>query len=221
MTIFDYPPAPWQMRGGAWIGLFAADRPVALPPDLAPLLGERSVLVALIRYLEGTLRYDECIVGSLVRCGTLPGVYVQHIWVDSPPSLRGGRAIWGLPKQLARFTWHGSEVAIADDAGPIVTLRVDTSVALLPRLPLPIPLFGCRDRRRVFALARASARPGRAGMQLSHWSDRFGYRIGPAPTLALGLKPFRLSIPAPRCLADLGLSARDCSDSALPSATNV
>lgn len=209
------------MRGGAWIGLFPTDRPVSLPPDLTPLLGERSVLVALIRYLEGTLRYDECIVGSLVRYGALPGVYIEHIWVDSLPSLRGGRAIWGLPKQLARFTWHGSEVAIADADGPIATLSVDTSVALLPRLPLPIPLFGCRDRRRVFAVAGASARIGRAGMQIFHWSDRFGYRISHAPTLAIGLKPFRLSIPAPRSLADLGLSTLDCSDSAQHSATNM
>jgi acetoacetate decarboxylase len=151
----DYPPAPWQMRGGAWIGLFQADRSLALPPDFAPLPSDRSVIVALIRYLEGTLRYDECVVGSLVRCGPLPGVYVRQIWVDSPPSLRGGRAIWGLPKQLARFTWHGSKVAIADADGPIVTLSIDARVALLPRLPLPIPLFGCRDRRRVFALAGA------------------------------------------------------------------
>lgn len=212
-TIADYPPAPWQMRGGAWIGLFQSDRPLALPPDLAPLLGECSVVVAVIRYLDGTLRYDECIVGCLVRCGVLPGMYIQHIWVDSRPSLRGGRAIWGLPKQLARFAWHGSEVAIADADGPIVRLSVDTRVALLPRLPLPIPLFGCRDRRRVFALARASARPGRVGMRLAHWSDRFGYHIEPTPALAIGLKPFRLSIPAPRSLADLGLATRECLDS--------
>lgn len=216
-----YPPAPWQMRGGAWIGLFQADRSLPLPPDLVPLLGKRSVVVALIRYLEGTLRYDECIVGTFVRRGALPGLYVQHIWVDSLPSLRGGRAIWGLPKQLARFTWHGAKVAIADADGPIVTLSIDAQVALLPRLPLPIPLFGCRNRQRVFALASASARPGRARMQLSGWSDRFDYRIGATPVLAIGMKPFRLSIPAPRSLADEPLPAPDCIDLPQPSASQV
>lgn len=209
------------MRGGAWIGLFQADRSLALPSDLAPLLGDRAVIVALIRYLDGTLRYDECIVGSLVRSGALPGVYVRQIWVDSPPSLRGGRAIWGLPKQLARFTWHGSEVAIADADGPIVTLSIDARVALLSRMPLPIPLFGCRERRRVFALAGASARPGRAQMRLSHWSDRFGYRIGATPALAIGMKPFRLSIPAPRPIDDQLLPARDYLDSPQLSGANM
>lgn len=216
----SYPPAPWQMRGGAWIGLFQADRALPLPSDLVPLLGSRAVVVALIRYLDGTLRYDECIVGSFVRRGALPGMYIRHIWVDSLASLRGGRAIWGLPKQLARFNWHGAQVAIVDANGPIATLRVDPQVALLPRLPLPIPLFGCRDGRRVFALAAALARPGRARMQLSAWSDRFDFRLGATPALAIGLKPFRLTIPAPRTLSDEQLPAQDCF-AELPPATTM
>ncbi|MBV9788933.1 MAG: acetoacetate decarboxylase family protein [Chloroflexi bacterium] len=215
-----YPSTPWRMRGGAWIGLFQADRALPLPSDLAPLLGSRSVVVALIRYLDGTLRYDECIVGSVVRRGALPGMYIRQIWVDSLPSLRGGRAIWGLPKQMARFSWHGSEVAIADADGPIATLRLDPQVALLPRLPLPIPLFGCRDGRRLFAVASATARLGRAGMQLASWSERFPYRLEATPTLAIGLKPFRLTIPAPRILSGDQLPAQDCLAEPT-SATNV
>ena len=192
-----YPPAPWHTQGGAWIGLFRADRSMPLPPDLAPLLNRRWIVVALIRHLAGTLRYNECIVGAYARRGAIPGLYIEHIWVDSASSLSGGRSIWGLPKQLAVFDWQDATVQIHDQAGLIATLSVDPGTALLPRLALPIPIFGHRDEHRVLTLAHATARLGRAGMRLSAWSERFAYRIGPTPMLALALKPFRLTVPAP------------------------
>jgi hypothetical protein len=58
-------------------------------------------------------------------------------------------------------------------------------------------------------------------MRLSHWSDRFGYRIGATPALAISMKPFRLSIPAPRPIGDQQLPARDCLDSPQLSGVNV
>jgi hypothetical protein len=192
-----YPPAPWQTQGGAWIGLFRADRSMPLPPDLAPLLSPRWIVVAVIRHLAGTLRYNECIVGTYARRGVVPGLYIQHIWVDSLRSMWGGRSIWGLPKQLATFDWQGTTVQIQDQTGPIATLSVDPQTSLLPRFPLPLPIFGLCDERRVLTPAHASARLGRAQMQLNRWSERFTYRIGTTPMLAIALKPFRLSVPAP------------------------
>jgi hypothetical protein len=192
-----YPPAPWQTQGGAWIGLFRADRSMPLPHELAPLLNQRWIVVALIRHLAGTLRYNECIVGTYARRGAIPGLYIQYIWVDSVRSMAGGHSIWGLPKQLAAFNWQGTTVQIHDQAGPIVTLNVDPGAALLPRFLLPVPIWGYRDERRVLTLAHASARLGRAGMQLSTWSERFPYRIGATPLLAIAMKPFRLTVPAP------------------------
>ncbi len=194
----SYPPAPWRLRGGAWIGLFAADQPVTLPHGLQHVLPSRSIVVALIRYLGGTLQYDELIIGSLVRHELRAGLHVHHIWVDDPQSLQGGRAIWGLPKELAVFTWTGPTVHVADPAGPILALRIDPRMALLPRLPQPLPFFGYLNNRRVYTVAPASARLGRAGMHLSNWSDRFPYRVHSAPLLSAALKPFRLSVPAPR-----------------------
>lgn len=197
----DYPPAPWRARGGAWFGVFQADLPLALPSGLAPLppagLARRLVVVALVRYMAGTLRYDELIVASPARRGRYVGLYVHGIWVDDLASLWGGRRIWGLGKQLATFSWRGSSVAVADAHGPIVTLALDMRTALLPRLPLLMPAFGCRDGRWVFTLARTSARPGRAGMRLTDWSARFGYRLGTTPLLALAAKPMRSTVAAP------------------------
>ncbi len=186
------------MRGAGWAGLFVADRPLSLPPGLQHLLPSRSIVIALLRYLEGTLRYDELIIGSLLRHGFQAGLHVQHIWVNDTQSLQGGRQIWGLPKELATFSWAGSTVQVADSAGSIVTLSIDPRTALLPRLPLPLPFFGYLDNGWVYTIARASARFGHAGMRLSSWSERFPYRVGTAPLLSVAMKPFHLSVPAPR-----------------------
>lgn len=199
--VVAYPPAPWRSRGGAWFGLFEADVPPPLPSGLAPLLpstrARRLVVVALARYLEGALRYDELIVASLVRRGRYAGLYVREIWVDDLASLWGGREIWGLPKQLAHFGWRGNTVEIADESGLIATLSIDTRTALLPRLPLIMPAFGCRDGRWLWTLAHTSARIGRADMHLHDWSSRFGYQIGSQPLLSVAAKPMHAIVPAP------------------------
>jgi hypothetical protein len=192
-----YPPAPWQTHGGAWIGLFHTDRALLLPPDLRPLLGDRRVVVALIRHLTGTLRYNEFIVGMYVRRGAVPGLYIQHIWVDNAASLWGGRRIWGLPKQLARFDWSGNTVAISAADAPIATVSIDPRTAYAPRIPMPVPILGCRERRWLLALALASARLGRASIRLHDWSARLPYRPDSTPLLAVAMKPFHLKIPAP------------------------
>ncbi len=193
-----YPPAPWRFRGGAWVGLFLADRPLLPPAALKYVLPSRLVVVALIRYREGTLQYDELIIGALARRRLSVGLHVHHIWVDDTQSFAGGRQIWGLPKEFASFTWVGPTVHVADAAGPILTLRIDPRTALLPRLPLPVPFLGYVDNRWVYTIGSAVARLGRAGMHLSSWAERFPYALGTEPLLAIAMKPFRMRLPEPR-----------------------
>lgn len=206
LSVLEYPPAPWRSRGGAWCGVFQADAPLDLPSGLQPLGGsaaaQRRRIVALIRYLHGTLRYDELIIGAIVRRGPYVGLYVDQIWVDDLASVWGGRRIWGLPKQLATFRWSSSSVQVADSSGPILSLTLDLRTALLPRLPLIVPAFGLRDGRLVYTLGRVYARLGRAGMRLHDWSERFGYHVGSTPLLALAAKPMQTVISAPTVLDD-------------------
>ena len=98
---------------------------------------------------------------------------------------------------MATFQWQEGTVRISDDEGQIATLRVDTRIAWLPRVPILAPGFGDLDGQRVFALARSMARLGRSGMCVDAWSQRFPYRprLGLLPGLAA--KPFYLTIPAP------------------------
>lgn len=195
-----YPPVPWVCSGGMWFGIFRSDDAPTLPDDLQPLLGRGWLTIVLVRYLRGPLHYDELIVGAPARRGARGGLYVHHIWVNSVPSLWGGRRIWGLPKQLATFHWQVGTVHISDEWGQIATLRINVRIAWLPRVPILAPGFGDLDGQRVFALARGTARLGRSGMWVHMWSQRFPYRppLGPLPGLAA--KPFSLTIPTPSTL---------------------
>jgi Acetoacetate decarboxylase (ADC) len=37
------------------------------------------------------------------------GAWISHIYVDNADSVAGGREIWGLPKELAEFSWEQGE----------------------------------------------------------------------------------------------------------------
>lgn len=192
-----YPPAPWEFVGQAWVGLFRADRPVPVPAPWQPLLGARTLVVALVRYREGTLRYDELITGAFVRRGLHIGLWVDRIWVDSVPSLWGGRRIWGLPKQLAQFAWNGNTVHIDGDAGLIAAIDLDRRGAVLPPLPAVAPGVGRRDGAWTLFAARGWAAPGNAHMRINAWSPRFPYQPQPTPLMSIKINPFRMSIGEP------------------------
>ena len=100
------PPPPWLATGQCgW--------PPRPPPvgsrfrlTFPPWAARGRLVIALARF-RGTLSYDEFAVGSLVRRGTRGGLWCQRIWIDDAASLWGGRRLWGIPKQLARFDWTG------------------------------------------------------------------------------------------------------------------
>lgn len=194
-----YPPAPWQARGRCWAGLFRADAPATLPAGLKPLLDPSWRVVALVRYEPGsTLCYDELLVGPLARHRLRCGIYVEHIYVDSAPSLWGGREIWGLPKRLAAFTWRDGRCNIADDEGIIAVARVDTRAAHLPLYaPFIAPAFGCLEVGLAQLVAPGIAHLGRAEMRLEEWSPRFAFHLSARPVLSIAAKPFRVRFPAP------------------------
>ncbi len=91
-----FPSPPWRLTGRAWLSVFVVrdarrdDRP-------SGVYG-----AALVDYQEGgVLAYRELVVARLLREGWTPRLRVTDIWVDSPPSRAGGRALWALPKELA------------------------------------------------------------------------------------------------------------------------
>ena len=116
-----YPQAPWTLQGYAIQTLQPLDidlgRPL-VPSELEIISvwpGKTLGGVYLSHYGSGSvLEYSELIV--IAACVTHKGQFggwISHIYVDNPDSVAGGREIWGLPKELAEFTWNnGSRVTV-------------------------------------------------------------------------------------------------------------
>ncbi len=199
-----HPPAPWRFSGQLWMGVFRTEAEISLPAELHHVLPPRWLVVMLVRYLSGTLRYDEFAVGPLARRGAHIGIFVDRIWVNDLASLHGGRQIWGLPKQLADFAWAGDSVRIADENGLVAELHVARHGT---RLPLPwmlAPGLGRVDEQWAYTVMRMSARVGRAGLRVNEWSDRLPYRPAATPLVSFAANPFQLNVPPPRLLGDHG-----------------
>lgn len=132
-----YPPEPWRLRGDLHASVFVvpvADVPVDLPPGWRPLrLGRFGVVgTAWVTYRPGgVLVYDELMSTLLVRRGWRVLPTITHIWVDSAASRDGGRELWAIPKQLAKF---GTLLATTDE-GPIAAGSATPLVTLRRRLP--------------------------------------------------------------------------------------
>jgi acetoacetate decarboxylase len=156
-TIMFYPAAPWQLYGTALQSLHAIDLATArqfVPVDfeIVPVLPGKTVGSLYLSVYEpsSTLEYHELIVApALVRYRGKIGAWISHIYVDNPVSVAGGRNIWGLPKELADFTWHDRDLTVSQ--GNTLLCRVDRSAMKLPlsfwgKLKIGGDVFGSLDR---------------------------------------------------------------------------
>ncbi len=130
-----YPPAPWNLQGYAIATLQFVDvarvRPL-VPSELeivSLLPGKTLGGIYISSYgLGSVMEYNELIVVSaIVNYAGKWGAWISHIYVDNPHSVAGGREIWGLPKELAQFSWEGSDSVKASSLGYRVTVRQGNS----------------------------------------------------------------------------------------------
>jgi acetoacetate decarboxylase len=149
-----YPSAPWTLQGSAVHTVPLVDRvqarafvPSAL--DVVSVLPGQTVgVVYLAAYgPESALPYHELIVApALTRYRTHVGCWISYIYVDHPEALAGGREIWGLPKELAPFTWQTGEqnqVSVRQGDRVVCTLH-DGRLRRFWRLPLCLPVLSRR-----------------------------------------------------------------------------
>jgi hypothetical protein len=145
----SYPSAPWALKGFAVQTLQLVDTAHArsfVPPELeiiSVLPGKTLGVMYLASYGPGSiLAYNELIiVPALTRYRTKIGFWISHIYVDHPDSMAGGRAIWGLPKELAQFTWQTGEqnqVVVRQGERMLLTLKYGQQRRLW-RQPLFLP----------------------------------------------------------------------------------
>jgi hypothetical protein len=134
-----YPPAPWSLRGEMFIALVRM--PAGTVPDSIRPAGIRlgrpdrgmMLAVAFVNYREGgVLAYRELLVAT--TSATMTAGTILKIWVDSPESVAGGRALWYIPKELAEFRYE-------TDRGFAGTVLVDgreaASYTFTPKFTVP------------------------------------------------------------------------------------
>jgi hypothetical protein len=173
-----YPPEPWHLRGQLWLSVFAVPRSAipALPAGIRPVVFGGRVLVgaAWVRYEPGgTLHYRELLSAVLVR----NGVSVLDIWVDSAQSRDGGRALWGIPKELADIA---IPEAVTGARGIPVPGRWPVVMSIVQAFGDGVRRTPVRGTTRVRLRGRVPA------------DGRFGYLAGHRPLWTVGFEDFRL-----------------------------
>lgn len=116
----SYPQAPWTLQGYAFqtLQLLDIDRVRPLIPSELNIIsvfpGKTLGGVYLSYYGSGSvLEYSELIVvAAFLSYKGKFGGWISHIYVDHSDSVAGGREIWGLPKEMADFTWSGDRVTV-------------------------------------------------------------------------------------------------------------
>lgn len=146
----SYPQPPWTLQGYALTTLQLLDikkvRPL-IPSELniiSVLPGKTVGGVYLSKYnASSALEYSELIIiaGFLTYKGKFGG-WVSHIYVDNPDSVAGGREVWGLPKELAQFTWTENSVTVSQADNLLCKLDYHRQSLGLP-LKLSASAFSC------------------------------------------------------------------------------
>jgi len=165
-----HPPAPWELRGEFII---------------VPVRGLRGVLLA--NYTSGTLAYHELIVFPRA---TRRGMVISHIYVDDEQSLRGGREIWGLPKELATFRYERRRFV----AEGLLEARIRRRRG---RIPLLVPAPIVSDAGRTLGRALVKAAPALVTLDIPPQSP-FAHLGFQGTHLALAGDDLRLKMPPPK-----------------------
>jgi hypothetical protein len=170
----SYPPEPWYLGGSLLVSVFrvpTADLPPEFTAGPKPRTVGRHTIVgaAFARYQPGgVLAYDELLVATPTLDRGRLRVTIPQIWVNSPESLEGGRALWGIPKQLGGFDRADSpdphrpdaaSVAMVTDDGPVASLEARLGRTLLPGMrQLALPILQSSPTARILSHNRVIGR---------------------------------------------------------------
>lgn len=192
-----FPSPPWQLRATFWLSVFAVSSGTS---ERGPgLYG-----AAFVDYAPGgDLSYRELLVSRLVADGPVPTVTVTDIWVDSPESLEGGRALWAIPKSRASFDLDAGgrslrrvTASAADEGGtPLAVATGRALTAATPRVPLVLDVRQHRrDGRPVVARARGRGRVAPARVRWDFGDGPLAWLGGRVPVVSVRLSDVDLAV---------------------------
>jgi hypothetical protein len=171
-----YPAAPWTLRGFSLQALELIDIAKARPfvpaeLDIVSVLPGKTIGGVYVAYYgeNSTLVYNELIVvAGLTRYGNKTASWISHIYVDNPDSVAGGREIWGLPKEIAKFTWETGKperVSVHQGEQLLCSLRCKWNLKLW-RQKLMVDSFSTLDGNWLQFQGQATANLAMAGAEL-------------------------------------------------------
>ena len=184
----DYPPSPWRLVGDAYVSGWFLDELPVVPQGIRPVeLGGRGLVVtAWVDYRAGgVLAYRELMATVAVHNGRGVGACITHIWVDSPVSLAGGRALWHIPKELAEFSF-GDHLAAKSIARAVyrpvagLPVRVPAAFSVVQEGPLVSPVS-----------VRAKPVAARSAWHLEK-DGPLGFLHGRSPAFSMIARDFRM-----------------------------
>lgn len=190
-----------------------------LDPVFEPVVvaGRMFVTGSFVHYEPGgILTYGELAMGIIVkqRGARRYGAVTPLIWVDSEQSLHGGRAMWNLPKELARFELDrsppggGFSGAAWEEGGRFLGRARFELLPGLPRrarLPVSVPDLYCIqgqvcETKNSFS---TSLRLLRGAWSIPDTSPLAALGLaGQKPLLSFWMRDFALTIPAATPVAD-------------------
>lgn len=145
----NYPPAPWRLYGQSYVGVHrfpASEVPLSrLTTAARPVVVARNAFAVTmwVDYQRGSvLEYREFLVGVLCRAGRRLCLTTVFIWVDNVASRDGGRELWGIPKETAKFAFthaRDADLEMVTNTGEPAACGVFGEKL---RLPFSIPVPG-------------------------------------------------------------------------------
>jgi hypothetical protein len=191
----NYPAPPWRLAGPAAIAMGTVDVERARPlvPDDLEIVEVRpgktvAGFVIADYQRRATFPYSELsVMAAMVRCRGIRGPWISNIWVDSLPSLKGGREMWGLYKHQATFDWTfgpTTSVAVTAQDQRLVTFTWAPPQRLWPA-PAWVRGIGSVDGDRRRYTGRGISRLGRTQVEMDVPVD------SPIAELGLHTQPLR------------------------------
>jgi Acetoacetate decarboxylase (ADC) len=205
-----YPQTPWTLTGYAiqTLHLLDIEKVRSLIPSELQIFsvfpGKTIGGVYLSYYGSGSvLQYSELIVipAAVSYQGKIGG-WVSHIYVDNTDSVAGGREIWGLPKELAEFTWEkGERVTVRQENQTLCSLNYDKQ-SFAWRQKLGASGFSIQDINLLRFPAEFESRLGLIGCKLEVPTESpfSGINLG-QPLFTVRCEEMSLRVDAPAVVA--------------------
>lgn len=217
-----YPQAPWTLQGYAvgTVHLIDIDKVRPFIPKELEIIsfwpGKTLGGVYLSYYAPGSvLEYNELIVApAMVSYAGKVGGWVSHIYVDNPDSVAGGREIWGLPKELASFSWDKSSSSqhsctVSQNDKLLCNLHYSNQ-SLALQIPVSGNSFGRRNSELLYFQAGFKSRLGLVSgrLEVPAQSDFAALNLG-QPLSTVYINEMHLKVEAPTVIGQVSELGRE------------